>query len=75
MLTYEILETTPDEYILAYYPEGKKDDVGKVAVKVNSKEKKGRIIELAPSDQFKQYAFHAIYHSDVSRRSGTVAWC
>ena len=75
MLIYEVLETTSDEYILAYYPEGNKNDAGKVAVKVNSKEKEGRIIELAPSDEFKRYAFHAIYHSDISRQSGTVAWC
>ena len=72
MLTFKFLYEKKGEYYYEYYAEGKHDDAGIVAMNNNGE---GRIVNLSPSDEFKRYAFHAIYGIDVpNEKSGTVAW-
>ena len=74
MLIFEFIERKDEEYIYAYYPEGDRGRAGRVAITINGNDREGRIIELAENDEFKTYAFHAIYHTRVPEKSGTVAW-
>ena len=73
MVTYEFMYKEGDEGFYRYYVEGHKDkeNCGIVAIKEKGK---GRIVELAPEDEFKNYAYHVIYDIRNIEGSGTVAW-
>lgn len=71
MLTYKLLNKIDGELVYAYYPDGKEDAPGKVAISGNGR---GRIIEESKEDFGKRYAYHAIYGIDTTKETGTVAW-
>ena len=71
MLTYKFLYKDSGEYVFAYYPDGKENTPGKVAILGN---KQGRVIEESAEDFGKRYAFHAISGIDITKEKGTIAW-
>lgn len=77
MLTFEICGADGSEFQYRYFRENTKD-AGIVAIDVNTCE--GRVIELAPGDEFHWYAFHLKFALEEMARennykeSGTVMW-
>ena len=74
MLIYELIERKNNTSIYKYYPEGNTSYPGVVSVTQNGSDISGEIIELSPIDEFKTYAYQAIYGKKYVESKGTIAW-
>ena len=71
MLTYKRVSNTNGIMRYEYYPDGDASAPGIVEIVANGIPK---VIRESAKDFKMYYAYHAMYHIDITREKGTVAW-